>query len=394
MTDFNFSDAIKHGTVRQNGNTDKILGITDTERETDERGNLKTIDVTYDGKVKPNIAQNFSLNNVKPGHFKQNYGLNGEGGYNSVTEFLDKSVIYADYALKKEGFRPDVLVSAPSSSNFNKYYCTNLSNKLGIPYFDDFFSRNVVNVKFDNGKDISAMKEKGFSDKEIMEFAAQVKGIAYKEIAYFISEPIRNFVNDNIQYFNNIPLVKSSRQKMPIEYIISCMSNHAYQMCLNYIQNNDTLTKHLLQNFFNESSKLQTKRYDYSYLLSQIQQRVGQRMINNVLQQVLHLTQQYSQQLQSNGYKLRFDTKRFKITQLKKQFRPFLNNVYIVADKYINQNGELFNRYKNSKFLIFDEDINSGATLKLVIDALKEKLPENTDNNILCLVNAYSGSGF
>ena len=117
-------------------------------------------------------------------------------------------------------------------------------------------------------------------------------------------------------------------------------------------------------------------------------------MINNILQQVLSLIQQYSQQLQSNGYKLRFDRKRFKITQLKKQFRPFLNNVYIVADKYINKNGELFNRYKNAKFLIFDEDINSGATLKLVIDALKEKLPENTDNNILCLVNAYSGSGF
>ena len=181
---------------------------------------------------------------------------------------------------------------------------------------------------------------------------------------------------------------------MPIEYIINCISNHTYQMCLQSIQNNDTMTKHLLQNFFKEETKLKTSRYNYSYLLSQIQQRISQRMINNILQQVLSLIQQYSQQLQSNGYKLRFDTKRFKITQLKKQFRPFLNNVYIVADKYINKNGELFNRYKNAKFLIFDEDINSGATLKLVIDALKEKLPENTDNNILCLVNAYSGSGF
>ena len=43
---------------------------------------------------------------------------------------------------------------------------------------------------------------------------------------------------------------------------------------------------------------------------------------------------------------------------------------------------------------IIEEDINSGATLKLAIDALKQKLPENTDSNILCLVNAYSGSGF
>ena len=112
------------------------------------------------------------------------------------------------------------------------------------------------------------------------------------------------------------------------------------------------------------------------------------------MQQVLQIIQQYSEQLQERGYKLRFNTKRFKITQIKKQFRPFLNNVYIVADKYLNQNNELFTRYKNAKFVIFDEDINSGATLKLAIDALKEKLPENTDNNILCLVNAYSGSGF
>ena len=160
------------------------------------------------------------------------------------------------------------------------------------------------------------------------------------------------------------------------------------------MRNNDTITKHLLQNFFNETSKINTTKYNYAYLLAQIQQRTPKRIFDEVLQQVLQIIQQYSEQLQERGYKLRFNTKRFKITQIKKQFRPFLNNVYIVADKYLNQNNELFTRYKNAKFVIFDEDINSGATLKLAIDALKEKLPENTDNNILCLVNAYSGSGF
>lgn len=394
MTDFNFSDAIKHGKVRQNGNTDEILGITPDQRETDVYGNLKQIDVTYDGKYKPNIAQNFSLDNVKDGHYKQQYGLNGEGGYSSVNAFLDKSVIYADYALKKEGFKPDVLVSAPSSSKFNQYYCTNLSHKLGVPYINDFFQRNVINVRFDDGRDISAMREKGFSEKDITEFAAQVKGIAYKEIAYFVSEPIRTFINDNANVFGNIPNGKSSRQKMPLDYVIDCMSNHSYKIALQYMRNNDTITKHLLQNFFNETSKINTTKYNYAYLLAQIQQRTPKRIFDDVLQQVLQIIQQYSEQLQERGYKLRFNTKRFKITQIKKQFRPFLNNVYIVADKYLNQNNELFTRYKNAKFLIFDEDINSGATLKLAIDALKEKLPENTDNNILCLVNAYSGSGF
>ena len=394
MTDFNFSDAIKHGKVRQNGNTDEILGITSDQRETDAYGNLKQIDVTYDGKYKPNIAQNFSLDNVKDGHYKQQYGLNGEGGYSSVNAFLDKSVIYADYALKKEGFKPDVLVSAPSSSKFNQYYCTNLSHKLGVPYINDFFQRNVINVRFDDGRDISAMREKGFSEKDITEFAAQVKGIAYKEIAYFVSEPIRTFISDNANVFGNIPNGKSSRQKMPLDYVIDCMSNHSYKIALQYMRNNDTITKHLLQNFFNETSKINTTKYNYAYLLDQIQQRTPKRIFDDVLQQVLQIIQQYSEQLQERGYKLRFNTKRFKITQIKKQFRPFLNNVYIVADKYLNQNNELFTRYKNAKFVIFDEDINSGATLKLAIDALKEKLPENTDNNILCLVNAYSGSGF
>lgn len=56
MTDFNFSDAIKHGTVRQNGNTDQILGIGEKDRRVDANGNLSTIDVTYDGNIKPNIA--------------------------------------------------------------------------------------------------------------------------------------------------------------------------------------------------------------------------------------------------------------------------------------------------------------------------------------------------
>ena len=70
------------------------------------------------------------------------------------------------------------------------------------------------------------------------------------------------------------------------------------------------------------------------------------------------------------------------------------NNVYIVADTNLNNNGELFKRYKNGKFLIFDEDINSGATLKCAIDALQEKLPNANNQNILCLVNAYSASGY
>lgn len=395
MSDFNFSDAIKHGKARQNGNTDALLGIKNAkERPTDEYGNYKEIPVTYDGKYTPNIAQNFSLYNVQPGHYKQQFGLNGEGGYNSVTAFLDKSIIYADYALKKEGFRPDIIISAPSSSDYNKYYCTNLSNKLGVPYINNFFVRNVINVRFDDGRDTTALKNDGFTDKEILEFEKDVKGIAYKEIAYFIAEPVRKFIMSNANYFNNIPLEKSSRQKMPISFVIDCVTNHAYKMAAECIQGNDVVSSHLLKNFYNTLSDTKRKRYDFNYLLGEIQKRIGKKFMSGVLQEVLQLVQKYSQQLKETGYKLQFGNKRFKITHLSSRFRPYLKNVYIIADDYVNENGQLFSRFRNAKFLIFDEDINSGATLKLIIETLKEKLPENTDNNLLCLVNAYSSSGF
>ena len=393
MTDFNFSDAIKHGTVRQNGNTDQILGIGEKDRRVDANGNLATIDVTYDGNIKPNIAQNFSLNNVQDKHYKQQFGLNGEGGYSSVSQFLDKSVNYAAYALKQEKFSPDVIVSAPSSSKFNQYYCTNLSNKLGIPYISDFFKRNVINVRYANGEDLL---DKGFSPKDVMEFESQAKNIAYNEIAYYVSEPIRNFLKQYETIFNNISLHKHSREKTSMKDVFDCTMIYAYKTIVNSLDN-DLVSGHLCKNFLSNQNKLYQKSYDSSHIFNEVSLRIktkiGQKVFNQVLMQTKELIEQYSDMLKQRGYKLRFNTKRFKITAFKKQFRPFLTNLYIIADEYMN-NGELLKRYRNAKFLIFDEDINSGATLKIVIDALEEKLPEQSSNNIMCLVNAYSASGF
>lgn len=393
MTDFNFSDAIKHGTVRQNGNTDQILGIGEKDRRVDANGNLATIDVTYDGNIKPNIAQNFSLNNVQDKHYKQQFGLNGEGGYSSVSQFLDKSVNYAAYALKQEKFSPDVIVSAPSSSKFNQYYCTNLSNKLGIPYISDFFKRNVINVRYANGEDLL---DKGFSPKDAMEFESQAKNIAYNEIAYYVSEPIRNFLKQYETIFNNISLQKHSREKTSMKDVFDCTMIYAYKTIVNSLDN-DLVSGHLCKNFLSNQNKLYQKSYDSSHIFNEVSLRIktkiGQKVFNQVLMQTKELIEQYSDMLKQRGYKLRFNTKRFKITAFKKQFRPFLTNLYIIADEYMN-NGELLKRYRNAKFLIFDEDINSGATLKIVIDALEEKLPEQSSNNIMCLVNAYSASGF
>lgn len=396
MTDFNFSDAIKHGVLRQNGNTDEILGIDKSQRLGQGRS-YDTIGVTYDKKYQPNIAQNFSLNNVQNGHYKQQFGLNGEDGYSSVTQFIDKSVMYAAYALKKENYEADYIVAAPSSSNFNDYYCQNLSRKLGKEYIKDFFQRNLVNVKFDDGRDVADMKKQGFSDKDIFEFSSQVKQIAYKEIAYFVSQPLKKFVYDNNVYFGNISKTKNSMQKSSIDEVFDCIVYYAYNSIISNLNNENRGCTALVKNFMNQSLML-NRSYDVQHLFSQInfiiKNKIGQKVFNQILMQMQNIVLQYINVLESNGYKLRFNTKRFKITQFKKQFRPFLHNVYVIADKNLNKDGELFKRYQNAKFLIFDEDINSGATLKCTIDALKEKLPDSNNNNILCLVNAYSASGF
>lgn len=286
-----------------------------------------------------------------------------------------------------------MIVSAPSSSKFNQYYCTNLSNKLGIPYISDFFKRNVINVRYANGEDLL---DKGFSPKDVMEFESQAKNIAYNEIAYYVSEPIRNFLKQYETIFNNISLQKHSREKTSMKDVFDCTMIYAYKTIVNSLDN-DLVSGHLCKNFLSNQNKLYQKSYDSSHIFNEVSLRIktkiGQKVFNQVLMQTKELIEQYSDMLKQRGYKLRFNTKRFKITAFKKQFRPFLTNLYIIADEYMN-NGELLKRYRNAKFLIFDEDINSGATLKIVIDALEEKLPEQSSNNIMCLVNAYSASGF
>jgi hypothetical protein len=146
-----------------------------------------------------------------------------------------------------------------------------------------------------------------------------------------------------------------------------------------------------------KQNKLYQKKYDSTHIFTQIVQlinlKIGKKVFNEYMKKTLQLVRQYSNTLKENGYALRFDTKRVKVTQFQKQFRPFLHNVYIIADNYMN-NGELMKQYRNAKFLIFDEDINSGATLKLCIDALEEKIPDANEKNIMCLVNAYSAKGW
>lgn len=396
MKDFNFSDGIKNGKLRQNGLTDKILGIDKNDR-THEQGlgkgqqPYKKIDVTYDNRFDFNLADNFSYTDSKD-HYRKQYQDSNE--YSSVNQFLDKSIIYASYALNKEHFKPDYIVSVPSSSRFNEYYCNNLSKKLGVPYIKDFFQRNLINVQIDE----NLLRQDGIDEKDIFALKNMVIKAVYSEIATYAKQPIETFISNYEDVLTKISLVKMSRDKADISLIKDILSVYIFNSLNEYLnEDTDNVAKMAVKKMFNnEVNSVTSKHYNVQYLFNEILKRIkaniGKKILLNVINEVYSILKMYSQKL-SSGYKFDITANRFKITAVQKRFRKYLNNVYVISDAMLNKDHELFTRYKTAHFLIFDEDINSGASLKLTIDAIKDK-NDISDKNLMCLVNAYSNSGW
>ena len=416
MGDFNFSDAIKHGKVRQNPLTDDVFGIDSDERETVKTfssGNnkLRKIDTYYDDRYFNNdLMNNFSLSNNNIGdnvdHFKKSF--TNKNDYNSVVQFMDKSIIYANHALKKEGFKPDFIVSCPSSSKFNEYYCLNLSRKIGIPYLKKFFERNVINVSF--GEDVEKkMIEDGIPSSMILKTKNAIRESVYSEISSKLMEEIEFLYKSKLHYFFKIMSelesindeVNNIINEDSVKYLLS-------KLIMNMFYSNDDINiikNHIIKQI-NKYYRNSANSYNIKYLKSPlsdlslfydifIKHLISIHGIwddiNETLIRIQKKYQLYEDKLEK-GYKLNLSRNRFKITDVDKTCRKYLTNVYIISDKVLNKDKELYTKYKNAKYLIFDEDINSGQTMRLTIDALADKT-DVSSNNVMCLVNAYSSSG-
>lgn len=381
LKDFNFHTAIKHGHVSQNDLTHKIMGY---------RGkNTEKIPVTYDNTKRiADVASNFSLKDVPSQHYKNQYDLGDRNSYTSINQFIDKSIIYASTALKDENFIPDYIIAPPSSSNFNKYYSINLSRKLGCEYIEDFFQKKLIQVKVNGGEDAEeAMKRAGFTEQQILIFEDKIKRLAFREIAQEIRTPIANYV-EHMQFK---PRIKQAAKEWDFlkgktyDEMVNMIIDDIFYSALVYIEDKPL------------AKLIATKglaSYEYNKALEHtILNQKTKKPIENLVRQTANLLIKYADILISNGgFKLK-NIKPFKITSFDKRERPFLKDVFIVADKNLSQNGGLLTRYKNGKFLIFDEDTNSGATLRMVINALQEKTMDPTNRNVMCLVNGYSKKG-
>lgn len=410
MGNFDFSDAIKNGNLRS---TSAMFNGDLSGYNVDSDGR---IGVTYDDGIKPNLKQNFSLNgDITKDHFKAQYQLQNakydtnvntaddlnrelskNKKYTSVNQFLDKSIIYANYVLKQEHFSPDYIVSVPSSSKMNEYYSTNLSNKLGVEYVKDFFQRDIVHAHFANGVTDEDLLEKGFSPLEIEKMKTDIKNYCFREIAYQIETPLRNLVEKNYVYFSNISKKKYDRvSKASKAEVIATLSRHAFEaLSIRNTGKGKYLQNHLCNVFLNETKKDYGENSNiFPTLKNIITMKIGKNVFNDVLNEMLELLNKFSSEIEG-GYRYRgYGVKPSKITTLDKRYREFVEGSFIVASKNLNEDGELLSRYKTANFLIVDEDVNSGGSFKLVIDALKLKLPTKNSNNILCLANGFSENG-
>jgi hypothetical protein len=125
--------------------------------------------------------------------------------------------------------------------------------------------------------------------------------------------------------------------------------------------------------------------------------------LQSMMKQMVIIVNTYESVLVSDsGYQLSY-SKKFKITDIDKRCRPFIKNAYVVADKELayaedDELDALRSSLRGKKFLIVDEDMNSGGTLKLLIEALKDKpiefggkgLERVSSDQITCLVNLWT----
>jgi hypothetical protein len=429
--DFNFSDAIKNGELRQTKDTDSMLGITDFRKEREKNDKLygkgngtnKKLSTTYDnGTVTPDIATNFSLNGINVDtndpsslvHFKQQfksrnaynsedaYNADSKQGYNSITQFMDKSILAANYALKNEGIKVDYIIPAPSSSKFNKYYCFNLSQKLGVPCNFNFFSRNLLNVQLDEG-----IYNAGLTDKIINDTKRIIKDAALTEVSSYLMKTVKDFVAENFDVLGNISVEPHSREKASFGLVCEFLKHYSYYGLVNIYKKNpktSNLHMYLVNHFMDYTTIKKAKNINVEHILSQIMFVIRTKIskpYQEMLKKIDYDIWKYQDYFkgENGGWKLSY-CKKFKITDIDKKARQFVKNAYVVSDSEMDEDGHLFERYKNAHFLIVDEDMNSGGTLMLLINALKDQLVGHVgrrgryanikSDQITCLVNGYT----
>ena len=154
----------------------------------------------------------------------------------------------------------------------------------------------------------------------------------------------------------------------------------------------EEILMHSLKTFF-ANSKFSLNN-EYKHLERIIQNVIFSRQFkdkfSSAVKECMSLFKLYSKKIES-GARLRFTNESLKLANIDRRFRKYIKYVYIVKNDYLDRNGAAIKKsLANAKILIVDEDVDSGMTLKLCIDAIDEILPNKNNGQLKCLVNGLS----
>lgn len=370
--------------------------------------------------------------------------------YGSAQHFIHDVMVHGVNVLKKINYVPNFLICVPSSSSFNENFINKFSKQLGdCKSYKAFMIKNWLGYSLSEEdkqkirQHLSYIKHMSGEDKwndtaNIMEYTIK-KGIT-NTFLYMISKNIK--ANLDVNKYNSVELTNI------LQYIYYQMLQGENGKKLSQFLTGVTLNIDRMKYKIKQILKTIDKQHRgiFEYILSKIDKKFilyndsdlesqyGE-IINKIIKNSEETLLQHlpNEQNKSNPIQINLNQISYKDTDVQmtslfwggvmsdgsyrddkkvtsqlpgKELRPLMVSVYLVNKKeYVltKEGEELINDLKsyqdmplnetekveitNRKMMIFDDDMDTGASLKLCVNSLQKILKENniTNTSIKCL---------
>lgn len=389
------------------------------------------LSTTFKGTENNRSPFDFEFNDDFRGSIKDKNHIN----YGSAQHFIHDVMIHGVNVLNAINYVPDFLICVPSSSSFNSEFIDKFSKQIGTcKSYDAFMVKNWLGYSISD-KDIETIKrhlsylkytagEKAWDDTvNVMEHTIK-RGIA-NSFLYLISEQMQKHLKINNYTEKELNLIL---QFCFSQILKGHNGNKISQFLKGGTPNKNTMrnsVKDILKNS-KKDDKLFLYIYNKLYNKSTTIQLSIEKIIKNSEISILqHLpdNQNKSKPIYIDLNKIEYKDSEVQMTSLfwggamqknkdtqsklsGKSLRPLMVSVYLVNEQeYVltKQGEELINELKmlentqlnevekvemaNRKIMIFDDDMDTGASLKLCVNSLQKILKENniTNTSIKCL---------
>lgn len=389
------------------------------------------LSTTFKGTENNRSPFDFEFNDEFRGSIKDKNHIN----YGSAQHFIHDVMIHGVNVLNAINYVPDFLICVPSSSSFNSKFIDKFSKQLGnCKSYDAFMIKNWLGYNISD-EDIETIKshisylkytagEKAWEDTvTVMEHTIK-RGIA-NSFLYLISEQMKKYLGINNYTEKELNLIL----QFCFSQILEGHNGNKLSQFLKGVSPNKNSMRNNVKDILKNSKKddelflyIYNKLYNKSTTIQLSIEKIIKNSEINILQHLpdkqnksrpiyidLNRIEYKDSEVQMTSLFWGGAMQKNKDTQSKlsgKALRPLMVSVYLVNEQeYVltKQGKELINELKmldnkqlnevekvemaNRKIMIFDDDMDTGASLKLCVNSLQKILKENniTNTSIKCL---------